>query len=142
MRRSLIHKQSQQEVSLEKANLQQAGGSREAQCERLTADVEGLRVGLLRTDRKWVCSSGWEAPTRQPEKGVGANRHRRVRRFIKVEHSQSQRWQTNHERCLDGGLKSSRIRTNYSMDTHKNANKHNKRFTVLASFSPLIPQLT
>lgn len=121
MRRSFIQIQSR-----ENTNLQQAGGSREAQCERLTADVEGLRVGLLRADRKWVHGSSGGAPTRQPEQGVRPKSHRRVRRIVKVVHSETQGWQTNHECCLDGGSKSSRITLNYSIYTHKNVNKHKK----------------
>lgn len=85
-------------------NLQQAGGSREAQSERLTADVEGLWVGLLRADGKWVRGSSSDAPTGQPEQCVGAERHGRVRRVVEMEHGQTQRWQTNHERCLDGRI--------------------------------------
>lgn len=86
-----------------RSNLQQAGSSREAQRERLTADVEGLRVRLLRADRKRVHSSSCYSSTRQPEQGLGAESHRRVRRFIEVEDGQTQRGQTNHERCLDKG---------------------------------------
>lgn len=88
-----------------RSNLQQAGSSREAQHERLTADVEGLRVRLLRADRKWVHGSSCHSSTRQPEQGVGAESHRRVRRFIEVEDGQTQRGQTNHKSCLGGGWK-------------------------------------
>lgn len=87
----------------QRSNLQQAGGSREAQRERLTADVEGVRVGLLRADRERVHGSSCHTSTRQPEQGVRAESHRRVRRFIEVEDGQTQRGQTNHERRLEGG---------------------------------------
>lgn len=83
-------------------NLQQAGGSREAQCERLTADVEGVRLGLLRAHRERVHGPSCHTSTRQPEQRVRAESHRRVRRFIEVEDGQTQRWQTNHERRLEG----------------------------------------
>lgn len=86
-----------------RTNLQQAGGSREAQRERLTADVEGVRVGLLRADRERVHGPSCHTSTREPEQGVRAESHRRVRRFIEVEDSQTQRGQTNHERRLEGG---------------------------------------
>lgn len=69
----------------------------------MAADVEGLRVRLLGADRKWVRGSSGDPPTGQPEQGVGAERHGRVRGVVKMEHGQAQWWQTNHERCLDGG---------------------------------------
>lgn len=62
---SLIKKQTRHK-GLKHAYLQQAGASGEAQSERLTADVKGLRVGQLWADRKWVPSSGSNASAWEP----------------------------------------------------------------------------
>lgn len=72
-------------------NLQQASGAREAQCERLTADVEGLRICRLGTNRKWVQGLGGETPSGQLEDSVRTERHGRVWSIVKMEHSEPQR---------------------------------------------------
>lgn len=117
-----VHKQDD-------TDLQQAGGSRETQRERLAADVERLGVGLLRAHRKRVHSSSGKTATGQSEQGVRTKRQRRVRGVVQVEHCQTQGGQTKHECCLDGSTKSSWI--NYSIHTHKCVNKHKKLSTQL-----------
>lgn len=90
------------EVNRSVSNLQQASGSREAQRQGLAADVEGLGVGLLRADGKRVGGPGRDAPAGQPEQGVRAESHGRVRRVVEVENGQAKRRQADHERRLDG----------------------------------------
>lgn len=85
---------------LKNTNLKEAGRPREAKCERLAADIEGLGVRLLRADREGVSSSGSGTPPRQPEQRVGADRHGRVRRVVQMENSQAQRRQPDHEGSL------------------------------------------
>lgn len=74
MSKSLYKSQLMQEL-IKNTNLQQASGSREAQSERLAADVEGLWVRLLRADRKRVRGTSGDAPIRQPEQGVRTESH-------------------------------------------------------------------
>lgn len=107
-------------------NLQQASGSREAQCERLTADVEGLRVGLLWANRKWVWGSSGDPPTGQPEQGVRAECQGRIRRVVKMEHGETQRRQTNHECCLDRRNEECLDIKPMKAFSHTHTNTHNK----------------
>lgn len=83
--------------------LQQAGTSREAQSQRLTADVESLRVGLLQAHRKWVARSGCVAAARHPEQSFRAQGQRGVGGLVEVVDGETQRREAHHERCLDEG---------------------------------------